>query len=883
MPDSTLIDPGAGLIGRDRELARITGCLGAGQHALLFTGGRGVGKSRLLAAAAQLARDGGRHRVVTVDVPPGPPLTAPALIRRLLIALRHDVPGPVDLDRADSPALCRTLKRIGSPLLVTVDDVHRVTPDAAAVLAEMAGAVPALLLSGVADRIPAVLRGLPSAELRPLGREDAARLLEAQPGPPTGRRRAVVLHRAAGNPAAVLELGAGGRLRSAFAAEIAALPEPSRRLLLHLAAAGPPAGRAGVTRAAGLRDQQWWAPAEQAGLVVLGGDTVDFAHPVAADAAYEGVPAYQRRQAHRNLAWALPAGSELRALHLAEVASGPDERIAAGLEAAATAFRERGDLFEAAKAMEQAAERSPEPAAAARRYALAAMDARNLGETEWPGELYTTVRRLTTDPELINMAGHAAATALTRAGRQHEAYAMVSAAHRAGVPSDPRIAGALAGLASVIASTSGDEEHRRGLAELLAAAGPGADRATATFVRLVADPAAHPGRELCDATTVPPPGATLSAAERHRLNVIGTMAGYEDRSALAAGLLRATMAGENDPRASVSGVEMIPHLVSALIDTGEWAEAERCADVVGPGGLPVFAAQMDALRAQLLALRGEAAPAQQLVRDAVARVDLQQHRSVHVRVLRAAGLAATIDGDYESAYRYLRTMFDRDGRPRHRLLAGRHVAELAAAAVRSGHRDEVRVVVDHVREGAGEDPSARMRLLLHLADALLSDGERAEHHFRLATVDPAGHQWPYERALARLHYGEWLRRARRPRDARAVLAAAEQAFTALGAAHAAGLAARELRASGQHDGQAGSARLAVLTPQERQVAELAARGLRNREIAEQLFISVRTVGAHLHSVYPKLGFSGRHQLRDAFQRPGERPGSGASSGSASPG
>ncbi|MEV4347843.1 helix-turn-helix transcriptional regulator, partial [Actinoplanes sp. NPDC049596] len=73
-------------------------------------------------------------------------------------------------------------------------------------------------------------------------------------------------------------------------------------------------------------------------------------------------------------------------------------------------------------------------------------------------------------------------------------------------------------------------------------------------------------------------------------------------------------------------------------------------------------------------------------------------------------------------------------------------------------------------------------------------------------------------------------------------------------------------ASGRHDGPAGSARLAVLTPQERQVAELAARGLRNREIAEQLFISVRTVGAHLHSVYPKLGISGRHQLRDAFPR-----------------
>ncbi|MEV4352713.1 hypothetical protein AB0J83_50330, partial [Actinoplanes sp. NPDC049596] len=695
----------------------------------------------------------------------------------------HDVPGPVDLGRSDPAALCRVLKRIGSPLLLAVDDVHRVTEAAAAVLAELAGTVPALLLAGLPDRIPGRLRGLPTVELRPLDRDDAVRLLESQPDPPVGRQRAVVLHRAAGNPAAVLELDTGGRLRSAFAADLAALPEPARRLLLHLAAATPPAVRADVSRAAGLPGDRWWTLAERAGLVVCADDSADFVHPLAADAAYANAPAHQRRQAHRNLATALPPGAERRALHLAELAGGPDERIAAGLEAAAAVFREREDLFEAARAMEQAAERSPEPPAAARRYAQAAMDARNLGETQWPGELYSLVRRLTTDPALVNMAGHAAATALTRAGRQHEAYAMISAVRRAGTPADPRIASAIAGLASVVASTSGDEEHRRGLAELLAAAGPAADKATAAFVRLVLDPASHPGRELCDATAVPPAGSRLSAPERHRLNVIGTMAGYEDRSRLAVGLLRATMADEHNPRASMSGLEMIPHLVSALIDTGQWVAARRFADAVGPGGLPVFAAQMDALRAQLLALAGEAAPAQELVRRAVARVDLQQHRSVHIRVLRAAGLAATVDGDYESAYRYLRTMFDREGRPRHGLLAGRHVAELAAAAARGGRRDDARAVVDHVRADAGAGPSTRMRLLLHLAEALLSDGDRAEHHFRLSTVDPAGHEWPYERALARLHYGEWLRRARRPRDARAVQAAAETAFTSLGAAH----------------------------------------------------------------------------------------------------
>jgi DNA-binding NarL/FixJ family response regulator len=55
-----------------------------------------------------------------------------------------------------------------------------------------------------------------------------------------------------------------------------------------------------------------------------------------------------------------------------------------------------------------------------------------------------------------------------------------------------------------------------------------------------------------------------------------------------------------------------------------------------------------------------------------------------------------------------------------------------------------------------------------------------------------------------------------------------------------------------------------LTPQEREIAELAAQGLTNRDIAARLFLSPRTVGYHLHKVFPKLGISVRAQLRDAL-------------------
>ena len=58
--------------------------------------------------------------------------------------------------------------------------------------------------------------------------------------------------------------------------------------------------------------------------------------------------------------------------------------------------------------------------------------------------------------------------------------------------------------------------------------------------------------------------------------------------------------------------------------------------------------------------------------------------------------------------------------------------------------------------------------------------------------------------------------------------------------------------------------LAALTPQELQIARLAASGLTNKQIAERLFLSPRTVGGHLYQIFPKLGITTRAALRDAL-------------------
>jgi DNA-binding NarL/FixJ family response regulator len=103
------------------------------------------------------------------------------------------------------------------------------------------------------------------------------------------------------------------------------------------------------------------------------------------------------------------------------------------------------------------------------------------------------------------------------------------------------------------------------------------------------------------------------------------------------------------------------------------------------------------------------------------------------------------------------------------------------------------------------------------------------------------------------------------RNSRPQLAAALETFERLGAKPWAVRAASELRATGFTIARPPSDIEAVpLTPQEREIAMFAAAGLTNKQIAERLFMSHRTVGAHLYRIFPKLGVTSRAALRDAL-------------------
>jgi DNA-binding NarL/FixJ family response regulator len=126
-------------------------------------------------------------------------------------------------------------------------------------------------------------------------------------------------------------------------------------------------------------------------------------------------------------------------------------------------------------------------------------------------------------------------------------------------------------------------------------------------------------------------------------------------------------------------------------------------------------------------------------------------------------------------------------------------------------------------------------------------------------------RWPLALARLSLCHGVWLRRHRRVAESRAALRSARDMFDAIGIRYLAERARQELTASGEasHRHQ-GIDTLDQLTPQELQIARLAAEGLSNREIGSRLYLSHRTVGSHLYRAYPKLGITSRAQLGRAL-------------------
>jgi len=202
-----------------------------------------------------------------------------------------------------------------------------------------------------------------------------------------------------------------------------------------------------------------------------------------------------------------------------------------------------------------------------------------------------------------------------------------------------------------------------------------------------------------------------------------------------------------------------------------------------------------------------------------------------------------------------------DSPARHHPNITRMAPDHVEAAVRLGRPDRAADAVARFSRWAPLVGQPWATALQARCQALTASDDDAEQHYQQALRLHEHDTRPFDQARTQLVYGEWLRRDKRRRDARVQLHAALRTFQSLGAQPWADRAHTELTATGAPAPQpAAPDVLAALTPQELQIARLAAQGLLNRDIAAQLFLSPRTVAYHLYKAYPKLGIASRAEL-----------------------
>lgn len=225
---------------------------------------------------------------------------------------------------------------------------------------------------------------------------------------------------------------------------------------------------------------------------------------------------------------------------------------------------------------------------------------------------------------------------------------------------------------------------------------------------------------------------------------------------------------------------------------------------------------------------------------------------------------AIAEGDFEAAYSEATSISPAGRLDPHQAYALWVCLDLVEAAVHTNRPEKARAHVRALREARISQISPRLRMLFLAASALAGPDDAAKPLFEHALAEPGTEPWPFDVARVHLLYGERLRRTREASQARTHLNRALDVFQRLNAAPWTARAASELRATGQVRMRRDIGTHEALTPQELEIAMLAATGLSNKQIGTRLMLSHRTVGAHLYRAFPKLGISTRAALRDAL-------------------
>jgi DNA-binding CsgD family transcriptional regulator len=711
--------------------------------------------------------------------------------------------------------------------------------------------------------------------LRPLSAAALHRIISSRVGLPLRRPLVVrIAQLSGGNPFYALEIATtlardgipSGRdlpvpddMRTLVSSRIRALPAATRDALLRTAIAAQPT--AGLVAAAAL------AAAEEIDLVRVADDgRIHFTHPLYASAVHASTPLARRRQAHRELA-SLVTSPEERARHLALGTAGPDEDVAETVVAAARRARGRGAPDTAAELSELAVR-------------LSALDSPALGERKLElaqhlhlaGELDRATRLLEELAAALPAGDVKAKVLLHLSGlvyqRAGESRAAAVACDALAVARDPVLQARCHAVLSGWAGTQelgGALKAARTALELLDAQG-GVDPGVASFAlanRIRADlflgngfdeSAATRALELEQAAHEPP-----ASVDDRLVYKLGQWLRYVDELGRARDHLGDAYRAAIDEGDEASRVNILLNQLLVEIWAGEPAVAEEVMGTLRetavqlgiPAAAELWQTYLDAHLGRIERVRERAAEAER----GEPILDMLYLRSLGVVEL-AAGENEAADRNLERAGRRLEEIGFREP------AVWRVEAERIEAAVSVGDHGRADLLTKRL-----ERQAQRSRIPWSLAVAARSRGilaaacgdvEGAVAAFERALVAHERCPVPFERARTLLALGRIHRRAKRKRLANEALTNALGIFEAVRSELWAERTRRELQrvASRRAPG--------VLTPTERQIAQLAADGLTNKEIAATVFVSAKTVEANLSRVYRKLGISGRIQLGRAL-------------------
>jgi DNA-binding CsgD family transcriptional regulator len=921
----TSVDPNPtrsrdGLFGRDDQLELVRGLLGRAAvdgDALIVVGQPGVGKSALLRAAEAMAAGPGGRVLSAAGVESEADVTFSGLHEALFplydeiaeltdsyrealaVALGFgDGPPPDRLRVANATlTLLATAASSAPPLLLTLDDLQWLDRSSAVVLSMVARRlrgtrVAMLCASRSGDESFFERSGLSTVELGPLDDEAAGALINARfPGlAPAVRAR--LLDESEGNPLAVLELpaalsdrertGMGAlpavlplsrRLQGLFRSRVASLPDRSRWLLL-LVALDP----TGDTRVFEPDDDSGsalddLAPAEEAGLAFIDSAArrVMFRHPMIRSAVVELSTVVDRRKAHKRLAELWADQPDRQVWHLAEATVYADERVAVMLEQASERVLRRGDGVGAVTTLIRAADLSPKPSDRARRMALAAyIGADVTGQLQDASQLLADAHEM--DPELggsLQAAATAALLLLTGEGDVETAHQVLAGAIASRGPGDdePGVVSEALNALLMVCHFGGRPELWEPFDQELAKLDTEAPAILRLSGQLLADPARKAAPVLVELDDV----VGRLATEMDPIHVVRTAIAsfYVDRLGACREALGRLVRESSESATATLAINALCLLGYDSFLSGEWdiaaREAERAAELCRVWGFHLIGAwPARYIQALLAAGRGDYETVRSIRDEMVQWAVPRGVKSVQWYAWHAETLAALGQGDFEGAYRRASAISPPGTFASHVYFALLVPMDLVEAAVHSDRREEAAAHVKAMRDLNIASLSSRLALLVAGSAAMASPVENGVDHFEEALALHDSDRWPFERARVELAYGERLRRARAMTEARSHLTAALDAFDRLGARPWSERAANELRATGQTRVRGVAGSRGALTPQEFEIATLAATGLSNKEIAQRMFLSPRTVAAHLYRAFPKLGVSSRAGLRDAL-------------------